>query len=235
MISYSKKNKILVTGGSGRFGKILIRKNLKNFIFPTKKQLDITQISSIEKYIRKMKPVKIIHLAGLSRPLSIHDKQPEKSILLNIIGTSNLAIICKKYNIKLIFFSTNYVYPGVKGDYKETDALLPNSNYAWSKLGGEASVHMLKNSLILRVCMTEKPFLHKSAFSNVKSNFIFHENFAKIFLKIINKKGIINVGGKSQTIFQFAKKYKSDIKKIKSRGEFPLKMDMSLKKLKKYL
>ena len=83
--------------------------------------------------------------------------------------------------------------------------------------------------------MTEKPFLHKSAFSNVKSNFIFHENFAKIFLKIINKKGIINVGGKSQTIFQFAKKYKSDIKKIKSRGEFPLKMDMSLKKLKKYL
>ncbi len=83
--------------------------------------------------------------------------------------------------------------------------------------------------------MTEKPFLHKSAFSNVRSNFIFHDNFAKIFIKIINKKGVINIGGKSQTIFQFAKKYNKDVKKIKSRGEFPLKMDMSLNKLNKIL
>ena len=46
---------------------------------------------------------------------------------------------------------------------------------------------------------------------------------------------MINIGGKSQTIFQFAKKYNKDVKKIKSRGEFPLKMDMSLNKLNKIL
>ena len=81
--------------------------------------------------------------------------------------------------------------------------------------------------------MTEKPFLHKSAFSNVKSNFIFHDNFAKIFIRIINKKGVINIGGKSQTIYQFAKKYNKNVKKIKSKGELPLKMDMNLKKINK--
>ena len=81
--------------------------------------------------------------------------------------------------------------------------------------------------------MTEKPFLHKSAFSNVKSNFIFHDNFAKIFIKTINKKGVINIGGKSQTIYQFAKKYNKSVKKVKSYGELPLKMDMSLKKINK--
>ena len=81
--------------------------------------------------------------------------------------------------------------------------------------------------------MTEKPFLHKSAFSNVKSNFIFHDSFAKIFIKIINKKGVINIGGKSQTIYQFAKKYNKNVKKIKSKGELPLKMDMNLKKINK--
>ena len=69
MTSYSKKNNILVTGGSGRFGKILKKKNFKNFIYPSKNQLDITKISSIEKYVKKIKPGKIIHLAGLSRPL----------------------------------------------------------------------------------------------------------------------------------------------------------------------
>ena len=134
-----EKNKILVTGGSGRFGKLLIKKRLKNFVFPSKKEMDITKLSSIEKCVRKIKPGKIIHLAGLSRPLIVHDKNPERSILLNIIATSNLAIVCKKYNIKLIFFSTNYVYPGTKGNYKETDSLLPDSNYAWSKLGARVS------------------------------------------------------------------------------------------------
>ena len=83
--------------------------------------------------------------------------------------------------------------------------------------------------------MTEKPFVHNQAFDNVKSNFIFHEDIAKMITKLINKKGIINVGGKSQTIYSFAKKYKKNIKRIKSRGELPLKMDMNLDKLRKYI
>ena len=81
--------------------------------------------------------------------------------------------------------------------------------------------------------MTESPFTHKSAFANVKSNFIFHNQFAKMFIKIINCKGIINLGGKSQTIYQFAKKNNPNIKKAKSKGEMPLKMDMNLKKYNK--
>ena len=50
---------------------------------------------------------------------------------------------------------------------------------------------MYKNSLIIRACMTEKPFIHKFAFSDVKSNFIFHEDFAKIFVKLIKKKVLL--------------------------------------------
>ena len=68
----------------------------------------------------------------------------------------------------MIYFSTNYVYPGTKGNYKETDPLLPINNYAWSKLGGETSVQLYKNSLIIRVCMTERPFVHKVAFIECK-------------------------------------------------------------------
>ena len=94
---------------------------------------------------------------------------------------------------------------------------------------------MYKNSLIVRVCMTEKPFVHKFAFSNVKSNFIFHDKIADILIKILNKKGVINLGGKSQTIYNFAKKYNKNVKKIKSKGELPLKMDMSLQKINRLL
>ena len=81
--------------------------------------------------------------------------------------------------------------------------------------------------------MTEKPFVHNKAYANVKSNFVYQDDLAKIFLKVINKKGVYNIGGKSQTIFNFVSKYKKNIKKLFSKGEFPLKQNMNLKKLYK--
>ena len=226
-------SKILVTGGDGRFARELKKiKSRYKFIFRNKKQLNILSVNSIKNNIKKFRPNIILHLAGLSRPMNIHNKMINKSIDLNIIGTSNLVKVCNNFNKKLIFFSTSYVYPGKKGKYKESDALLPWNNYGWSKLGAESAVQMYKNSLIIRACMTEKPFIHKFAFSNVNSNFIFHEEFAKIFLKLITKKGVINIGGKTQTIFEFARKYNKNVKKTKSKGELPFNMDMNLKKMK---
>ncbi len=227
--------KILVSGGNGRFaGELKKIKSKYKFIFRNKNELNILSSKSIKNNFRKFKPDCILHLAGLSRPMSIHDKMINKSIDLNIIGTANLVKMCNSFNKKIIFFSTSYVYPGRRGKYKETDPLLPWNNYGWSKLGAESMVQMYKNSLIIRACMTEKPFIHKYAFSNVKSNFIFHDQFAKIFLKLIKKKGVINVGGKTQTIFKFAKSYNKKVRKKNSKGQLPLKMDMNLQKLRKF-
>ena len=199
--------KIIFTGGNGRFGKIFqTNTKLQNIKFPTKSEFNILSIKSIEKYIKKNRPKLLIHAAGLSRPMELHDKNIGESISKNIIGTSNIVMICAKYNIKLIYLSTNYVYPGKKGSYKETDSLLPYNNYAWSKLGGECAVQMYKNSLILRICMTEKPFIHKFAFKDLITNFIFHEEVVEIFPKILKKKGIMNLGGKTRSVYNFAKK-----------------------------
>ena len=230
------KKKILVTGGDGRFAKILKKNNKSlDLFFASKKQCNILKLNSIIKIVKKVRPKILIHCAGLSRPMRIHEKNISKSIILNIIGTSNLVRACSELNIKIIYFSTSYVYPGTKGNYKENDPVLPWNNYAWSKLGGECAVQMYRNSLILRVCMTEKPFVHKSAFGNVKINFIFHEDIAKLLFKVINKKGILNIGGKTKTVFNFAKKYNPKVKKIFSKGEFPLNPYMNLSKLKKFL
>ena len=233
------KKKIVVTGGNGRFGSVLKKNSRNNLLFPTKKQLNILKLNSIKNYLKIKKPRILIHLAGLSRPMNVHDKNIDKSIDLNIIGTANIVKICSLLNIKLIYFSTHYVYPCKKGNYSENSPLLPINNYAWSKLGGEASVQMYKNSLILRVCMTEKPFVHKSAFANVKSNFIFHEDVAKILFKLINKKGIVNIGGKTQTIYNFAKKNNSEVKKVylenKSKNQFPKNPSININKLKKLI
>jgi dTDP-4-dehydrorhamnose reductase len=231
---------IVITGGSGRFGTILKNIYRSNKLFyPTKKELNILSTNSIEKYLKKTKPKILIHLAGLSRPIKMHENNISKSIDLNIIGTANIVKICSKLKIKIIYFSTNYVYPGKKGNYKENDALLPINNYAWSKLGGEASVQMYENSLILRVCMTEKPFLHKYAFKDVVNNFIFQEEIAKILFKILNYKGILNIGGKKQSIYNFAKIYNKKTMPISGKKNSFFKffpdVSMNLKKMKKLL
>ena len=226
--------KIIVTGSDGRFGKILRKLNDK-LIFRNKKQFDILSPYSISKNLNKYKPSHILHLAGLSRPMKIHEKSVSKSINLNIIGTCNLVNEAIKRRVKIIYLSTSYVDPVIKGNYNEEDALKPWNNYAWSKLGGECAVHMYKNSLIVRLCMTEKPFVHTHAYSNVKSNFIYQEDAAKLILKIINKKGLINLGGPSQTVYNFVKKYNKNIKKKISKGEFPKRTDMNLNKLRKII
>ncbi len=229
--------KILVTGSDGRFGKVLkkIKFGKHNIIFKTKKELDILSTQSIKKNLKKYKPNYVLHLAGLSRPMNIHDTKISRSINLNIVGTCNVVNESSKLGIKVIYLSTSYVYPGTKGNYKEEDPLKPWNNYSWSKLGGECAVQMYKNSLIIRLCMTEKPFVHKHAYSNVKSNFIYQEDAAKLILKIINKKGLINLGGPSQTVYNFVKKYNKNIKKKISKGEFPKRTDMNLNKLRKII
>ena len=234
------KNKIVVTGGSGRFAQALKKiKSKYKFIYPSKNILDITNTKSIRKFLKKTKPQFVLHLAGLSRPMIEHKNNINKSINLNIIGTANIVQVCSDLNIKLIYFSTSYVYPGTKGNYKEGDALLPWNNYAWSKLGGECAVQLYKNSLILRVCMTEEPFVHKKAFTNVKLNFIYHDDVAKILIKLLNKKGIINLGGPTQTVYNFVKKHNKKIKKISmKKGVYqilPPNSSMNLSKLKKFV
>ena len=231
-------NKILVTGGDGRFAKILKKKNKKlKLIFVSKKKCNILSITSLNNCIKKTKPKIILHCAGLSRPMKTHENNISKSIDLNIIGTANVTKICKKYKIKLIYFSTGYVYEGKKGNYSESDPVKPFNNYGLSKLGGECAVAMYNNSLILRITMTEKPFKHKNAYGNLISNFMFHEDLVEILPKLLNKKGIINIGGNSQSIYSFAKKSNPKVKKIfaKKSSRLPLNQTMNLNYLRKLL
>ena len=228
--------KIVVSGGNGRFANVLKKSvNSKNYYFPSKSQMNILKIKSLEKYLKLKKPKYFIHSAALSRPMNIHDKKISKSIDINIIGTCNVVKVCEKLRIKLIYFSTGYVYPGIKGNYSEEDSVNPINKYATSKLGGECAVRMYDNSLILRIIMCEKPFVHKSAFYDIKTNFIFQEDVAKMIPRLLNKKGIINIGRKSQSVYNFAKKYNNKIKKISGKKIFPPSPSMNLTKLKKIL
>ena len=100
-------------------------------------------------------------------------------------------------------------------NYKETDRLLPINNYAWSKLGGESSVQMLKNSLILRLSITDYPFAYKKAIRNAYSSLMYNKDFAKVLPYLLNEKGILNIGGKDSLSIILQKMIKQKLKVLK--------------------
>ena len=101
------KNRIVFTGGTGRFAsvfKLVENKTKFKFFFPKKKELNILNVTTIKNYLKLKKPKYLIHLAGLSRPMKIHDKDISQSIEKNIIGTANITKVCSDLNIKMFTF-----------------------------------------------------------------------------------------------------------------------------------
>ena len=66
---------------------------------------------------------------------------------------------------------------------------------------------------------------------------MFHQDLVDILPKVIHEIGIINIGGKSQSVYDFAKKHNKSVKKAKlnKNSKFPLNQTMNLSKLKKLL
>jgi len=207
--------KLLISGGSGRFASEIIKQNTTyEILAPTKQEMDITNLESINRVVDQFNPDIFLHPAALTRPMVKHLNHPETSIEVNIIGTSNICLSCMERNIKLVYISTDYVYPGVKGNYKETDPLLPVNLYAWSKLGGECAVQLYQNSLILRTCMTERPFVHKKALVDSQKSLIYIDEAANICLQLLDEQGIINLGGESTNSYDFIKNERPEVEKI---------------------
>lgn len=190
---------ILITGGNGRLAKQIeeVGEGYK-ILTPHKHELDITNDRSISLYLTQNHVDYVIHAAALTKPMSIHEENINKSIEINIIGTANIVKACNEYHIKLIHISTDYVYPSGSKDVTEDSPLLPFTNYGWSKLGAESAVQMYKNSLILRLSFMVKPFPFENGASNVIRNVGYIDDVAKQVLSVIDEYGVLNIGTKEK-------------------------------------
>jgi dTDP-4-dehydrorhamnose reductase len=220
--------KILVTGGNGEFCKHLVEQGKDHsFLTPPKDSvlqqpfprlcgLDVRDYNNVDWYFNQKQNEfdYVIHAGAITRPMVIHEDNPTLSIKTNIVGTANVVMACEKYNKKIIYISTDYVYEGIDGNYKETDTMKPFTKYGWSKLGGECAVQMYDNHLILRMAMNRKPFPHPKALIDMRKSLMYIEDAAKATLKLLDEKGIINIGGKSQSVYDFVKETNSNIQPI---------------------
>ncbi len=214
-----QQREILFTGGSGLLGSEL-KKLFPEALFPTSSEFNITNYEQLEEYIKDKNIVVLFHAAAFTSPPKC-EEEPEKAIDANIIGTSNIVKLCAKNNIKLIYVSTDYVFKGDKGNYKEEDAVYPVNKYAWSKLGGECAVRMYDNSIIIRTTFGPNEFPYPKAFTDQWTSRETAKTIAKKMSKLINTdfKGVIHVAGERKTVYEYAKKTSPE----KEIGELSIK------------
>jgi len=239
--------KLLISGGDGKLTQQVIKYNEKYEIMaPSKFEMDITDRKSVEGYVEQHNPDLFLHTAAYTRPMKKHQENPNLSLEINIIGTANVALACMKYNVKLIYVSTDYVYPGNRGNYKETDPVSPYrgnndgiTKYGWSKMGGECATNLVDNSLILRLCMSNRPFPHELAAIDIRKSYLYEDEAAQIILKLLEERGIINVGGASMSVHEFARQETPGIGKINALDIKEVKIapdtTMDTSKMKKIL
>jgi dTDP-4-dehydrorhamnose reductase len=235
------KSKVLLIGSSGNLGSEIVKsKKFKNLDCPKKNRLNLLQKKSINKFLNKKYNL-IINCAALAR-MKECEKNPNKAIKVNIIGTLNLINEIIEYEIKykkkirLIHISTDGVYPSINGGYSENDILMPYNIYGWTKLCSELIVKRLKNYVIIRTrFFNKKKIRFDTAAIDIFTSMLEVQNLVTEIKDISSKKfiGVINVGTKKKSDYENFKKYKADIRPCKRKDilkdiDFKIAKDASM-------
>jgi dTDP-4-dehydrorhamnose reductase len=153
--------KLLITGASGLLGmklcQISLRKNHEVYatysqhkpLYGTPVELNILDPKAEQQALDKLKPEAVVHAAALT-DVDKCELEKELAWTTNVQATTNLARLCKERSAFLVYVSTDYVFNGEKGMYKETDKPSPINHYGLTKLRGEEAVQTLDNYCIAR-------------------------------------------------------------------------------------
>jgi dTDP-4-dehydrorhamnose reductase len=99
-------------------------------------QLDITNKSDVKSLVTSFRPDIIVNAAAMTN-VDACETQRELAWKVNVVGVENLVEVARRIDCLLIHISTDYVFDGRSGPYKETDRVNPINYYGKTKLAGE--------------------------------------------------------------------------------------------------
>lgn len=173
--------KILVTGVNGQLGYDIVKeckeRNIE-VVGVDVSEMDITDAKKVEDVIKEGNYDAIIHCAAWTA-VDLAEEKKEACYKVNVEGTKNIASICKDKNIKLMYFSTDYVFSGEGNTpWNEYDKRTPLNYYGQTKYESELIVEEVEKHFIVRT----------SWVFGVNGN-----NFIKTMLKLGQTKSEISV------------------------------------------
>ncbi len=137
-LGYDVMNELAKRGHEGIGSDIREESSFSNY-----KRLDITDPEAVDKVISEVKPDAVIHCAAWTAVDDAEDEDKKPLVKrINVDGTRNIASVCKKLGIKMMYISTDYVFDGQGTEPWKPDckAYAPQNYYGETKLGGELAV-----------------------------------------------------------------------------------------------
>jgi dTDP-4-dehydrorhamnose reductase len=230
---------MLITGGSGRLGKELV-KLYPEALHPTRQELDVTNEVQVNDYVFRHRPQAIIHTAALTN-VAYCEAHRQIAYESNVVGTKNLIASMNNGSSSpcFIYISTACVFHGDVGNYVETDLPYPTNYYGLTKLLGELLVQHSKLpwTIVRTNFVAREPWPYPKAFTDRFGTYLFASDVAVALDSIIRKRltGVLHVCGKEKmSMYELAKITTPTIKPM-TLTEYhgvPLTVDMSLSSIK---
>jgi dTDP-4-dehydrorhamnose reductase len=196
---------LLFTGGSGLLGRAF-RSLAPAAMFPASAEFDVTDYHGMEAWAGDRAIRVVVHAAAFTSPPRI-DQDPRRALDVNIAGTANVVRLCMTRGARLVYISTDYVFRGDRGTYREEDELYPVNKYAWSKLGGECAVRLYENALIVRTSFGPDEFPYPKAFTDQWTSRQSVSKAARDILLAVEAgvTGVLHIGGPRRTVLEYAR------------------------------
>lgn len=147
--------KVLVTGAAGQLGYDVIKELTRRGIEHAGVDMadfDITDEAAVLNYLKRYRPDCVIHCAAYTAVDKAED-EPDLCHRANAVGTENIAKTCREIGAKMIYLSTDYVFPGQgQTPYETNSSTGPQNVYGKTKLAGERAVQdLLEKYFVVRI------------------------------------------------------------------------------------
>lgn len=223
----SRLTRICVTGGSGRLAQAL-KPYFPFADYTTRQTLNVADAKSCRDYFSTHSVDVILHLAAETA----HDSAHETYLANNVTGTTNIALWARRLNVRLVYTSTDYVYPGL-GQSCESDPVLPIGCYAASKYAGEVSASMVTDHLVIRGSWYDRLDWSSAAVDAFSSRIPVAQAAGYVAaLTCSGATGVVNVGGPRRSLYELIATEFNPRVSACSRGDlklpYELPMDVSL-------
>ncbi len=207
--------RVLMTGGSGRLGTEL-GGLIPGLAVPLMDELNVTQPQTIQAAIDKYCPRILLHAAAYT-DVAGAEQDREGCWEVNVTGTANIVQAAVSNSLFLVHISTDYVFEGTKGAYKEQDVLGPVCNYySLSKLVAEQMVQFCPEHLVIRTSFREKQWPYPQGFTDVYTSQDYVDIIAPdIALAILHCEDIpydtIHIATERKSAYELAKRRRPDV------------------------
>jgi dTDP-4-dehydrorhamnose reductase len=225
--------KILLTGGSGRLGTEL-RALLPNVVAPTHAELDITNAAQVDRVVAQERPELIIHAAAYT-DVAGAERQREACWKVNVEGTRHVVHAANALGSRLVYISTDYVFDGIQGGYREEDSPgLPVNYYGLTKLVAEEAARAARRHLIIRTSFRPRMFPYAVAYSDAYTSQDYVDLIApEIALAVLHVAELevetLHIATERKSVFELARRRSPEVQEgSRTTAGTPLPRDVSL-------